>query len=91
MKATEIGTQVVFQIPAQKGVWGPIVDSAQDFCKKAGLYCGICIGWKELWTFGKESTVFMTIATTTHPATAANKTQLAEVAKKVTELVAFAT
>jgi len=86
-KGTE--AKAVIQMPAKdKDVWGPIADAAQSLCKKAGLFCGICIGWKEVQTFGKESTVFMTIATTTHPATATNKAQLAEVAKTVTEMVA---
>lgn len=81
-------TQAVFQIPAKdKRVWEPIVDAAQALCRSRELYCGITIGWKEMWTFGKESTVFMTIATTTHSATATNKAHLTEVAKKVVEMI----
>jgi len=77
----ESGTQVVIKFSAKdKKVWEPIVDAAQDLCRKRDLYCGFCIR-------KSDHTIIMTIATTTHPATDTNKAQLVEVTRKVTELV----
>lgn len=83
--------QVVFHIPAKDGLWKSVVYAAQDLCRgkeyDGNLYCGITIGWKEVWVFGKESTVFMTVTTTTHPPTADNKAHLAEVVKEIIERI----